>query len=169
MQRRSSRAPATDDAYLAITTIGGWVANAETKVGLLAAAITVLASAVAGQLDVLTGLLKSDVGLRTWAALCAFSLSSLALVACAGFLFAAVRPRLGPGDEPSRFSFPNLADADLDALADPESVATARKEAWLQARTLARIARAKYLWFARALVAAIVAGLAFVAWSALAP
>lgn len=159
----------TEDAYQAITTVGSWVTNAEAKVGLLTAAATVLAGAVVRQRDLVERLVTAPLDPRGIVGLVTLATCVIALIVCAWHLFKALRPHLDTGDEPSRFAFPDLAESDLDALADPTSAATARREAWVQARTLARIARAKYHSFARALVAAIVAGSALVFWLVLAP
>lgn len=168
VRRRRGAAEPVEDAYQAIATIGGWVTNAETKIGLLAAAATVLAGAVVRQQERVELLLRSPIGYRASAALLALAACVAALAVCAGHLFSALRPRL-QRSEFSRFAFPDLADADLQMLADPASVQAVRREAWVQARTLARIARAKYQSFMRALVAGIVAGATLVAWLIIAP
>lgn len=168
MRRRKAAPEPVEDAYQAITTIGGWVTNAETKIGLLAAAVTVLAGAVVRQQERVELLLRSPVGCRASAALVALASCVAALALCAGYLFSALRPHLHQS-EFSRFAFPDLADADLEMLADATSLQSARREAWVQARTLARIARAKYHSFTRALVAAIVAGTTYAAWLVIAP
>lgn len=168
MRRRNASTTVTDDAYQAITTIGGWVTNAEAKVGLLTAAVTVLAGAVVRQRDQVEQLLLATVDTRGLIGLIALGVCVVALVVCAWHLFRALQPHLDVGQEPSRFAFPDLAGAELEVLADPASVATARREAWVQAQTLARIARDKYRSFALALRAGIAAGIAFVGWLVLA-
>lgn len=168
MRRRDTPPAPVDDAYQAITTISGWVTNAETKIGLLAAAVTVLFGAVVRQQEHVEEVLAAPFGYRSAAALLLLAACVGALAVCGWHLITALRPHLDRS-EFSRFAFPDLADADLDRLANPDSVRAARREAWVQARTLAQIARAKYRSFTHALGAGIVAGFAFVGWLVLAP
>ncbi len=156
-----------EDVFLAITTIGPWVNNADTKIGLLVAALTVLTGGVVRQRPRVETLLDDGVHLRGGLALVALAVCVLAVIAAGAWLLRAVRPRL-TNQEPSRFAFPYLANADLAAVAEPDPVA-ARKEAWIQAQTLAEIVLAKYTCFSRALTAGLLAGAAFVAWLLLVP
>lgn len=89
------------------------------------------------------------------------------LVVAGAWLFTALRPRLD-NDKASRFAFPHLADADLDELADydPEEV---RREAWMQAQTLAKIGLGKYRRFNNALFCSLAAGLGFLGWLLVVP
>jgi hypothetical protein len=151
-----------DDAVTALTSIGPWVNNADTKIGLLAAAMTVLTGALVHQRPRVEQLIRASASARNDVALAFIALSAVSLVVSAGWLLHALRPRLH-NDKPSRFAFPHLAALDVDVLAlhDAEAV---RKEAWIQAKTLAEIVLAKYRCFSHALSCAVVAGAGFVAW-----
>jgi len=126
-----------EDVFLAITTIGPWINNADTKIGLLAAALTVLTGGALRQRPRVESLINDGVHLRGVIALATLALCSVAIVVAGAWLFRALRPRLTKR-EPSRFAFPHLAGADLATLADADPVA-ARREGWVQAQTLAEI------------------------------
>jgi hypothetical protein len=162
-----SATPPSDDAYLAITTVGPWVNNADTKIGLLATALTVLTAGVVRQRHTVETVIDTGVGWRAGIALCLLGVCVVALVIAGACLFKALKPRLTNAG-PSRFAFPHLADADLDELArhDPEAI---RREAWLQAKTLAGIVRDKYRCFSNALTWGVVSGIAFVGWLLVVP
>ncbi len=168
--RNAPPAPAqkgNEDVFLAITTIGPWINNADTKIGLLAAALTVLTGGALRQRPRVESLINDGVHLRGGIALATLALCSVAIVVAGVWLFRALRPRLTKR-EPSRFAFPNLADADLATLADADPAA-ARREGWVQAQTLAEIVLKKYACFTRALTAGMVAGAAFAVWLLLVP
>ncbi len=156
-----------EDAFLALSTIGPWVNNADTKIGLLATALTVLTCAAVRQRLRVEALLEEGVHLRGGLALTALVLCALAIVFADVCLFRALRPRL-TNSAPSRFAFPHLAIADLATLvgADPAAV---RAEAWIQAQTLSQIVNCKYKCFRTALSAGLLAGVAFVIWLVLVP
>jgi hypothetical protein len=99
---------------------------------------------------------------RSLVALAILTTGAMALAIAGVQVLRALRPRLAPG-APSRFSFPHLADADLDELlaGDANQI---RQEAWTQARTLARIARTKYRCLRRALTCAVGAGILYLLW-----
>jgi hypothetical protein len=168
---RSPQPPAlprgNEDAFLALSTIGPWVNNADTKIGLLATALTVLTCGAVRQRPRVEALVDGGVHLRGGLALAALVVCVIAVVVAGACLYRALRPRLTT-DDPSRFAFPHLATADLGTLADMDP-ATVRKEAWIQAQTLAQIVNAKYECFRSALRAGLVAGVAFVAWLVLVP
>ncbi len=160
-------AKGNEDAFLAISTIGPWVNNADTKIGFLATALTVLTTAVVRQRPRVEALIDGGVGARDAVALACLALCA-AMIALAGYwLFRALRPRLA-NPYPSRFAFPHLADADLKAFAEPDPTA-ARAEAWIQARTLSQIALNKYTYFSKSLGAGLGAGAAFVGWLLVVP
>lgn len=170
MPPRSPQPPApkgTEDAFLALSTIGPWVNNADTKIGLLATALTVLTCGAVRQRPRVEALVDAGVHLRGTLALAAFVVCVVAIVVAGSCLYRALRPRLTNGDA-SRFAFPHLATADLDTLVDMDSAAV-REEAWIQAQTLSQIVNAKYECFRSALGAGLVAGVAFVAWLVLVP
>jgi hypothetical protein len=162
MPPRNAAPPPHDDAFHAAITIGNWVNNADTKIGLLGAALTILTGAVVRQRSRVEALTRAPLHTREWAALALLSASVIALAVAAWYLYYAIRPRLS-SDKPSRFSFPYLAVADLATLvnADPVQV---RREAWIQAQALSRIVLAKYHYFSKALTFGLISGLTFVGW-----
>ncbi len=151
-----------EDAYLAVSTIGSLVNNADTKIGFLATALTVLTTGVVRQRPRVDALIDGGVGLRDVVALGCLAISATTIVLAGYWLFRALRPRLA-NPEPSRFAFPHLAGADLKTFAQPDPVA-GRAEAWIQAQTLSRIVLDKYTYFSKALGAGLGAGAAFVGW-----
>lgn len=156
-----------DDAFHAVTTVGAYVNNADTKIGLLAAALTLLAGGVVRQRPRVEALLDAGLHQRGVVALLALGGCAVLLLSAGGCLFRALRPRLGNGLS-SRFAFPHLAEADLDQLvaADPAEI---RKEAWIQAQALSKIVLAKYRCFSKALTCGLLAGMAFFLWLLLVP
>ncbi len=162
-----SAPPPHHDAFHAITTIGAWINNADTKTGLLAAALTVLTGGAVRQRPRVEVLLDAGPGSRGVVALVALGTCAVFLALAGVCLFRALRPRL-TNTQDSRFAFPYLADADLDRLIDDDPVAV-RAEAWVHAQTLSKIVRAKYGCLSSALTHGVVAGLAFVAWLLLVP
>lgn len=170
MPPRSPQPPApkgNEDAFLALSTIGSWVNNADTKIGLLATALTVLTCGAVRQRPRVAAIFDAGVHLRGGLALGALAVCVAAIVVAGSCLYRALRPRLTNG-APSRFAFPCLATADLVALRDVDPVAV-REEAWIQAKTLSQIVNAKYEGFRCALRAGLVAGVAFVGWLVLVP
>ncbi len=170
MPPRSPQLPApkgNEDAFLALSTIGPWVNNADTKIGLLATALTVLTSGVVRQRSRVEALFDEGFHIRGGLALAALVVCVVAIVVAAACLYRALKPRLTNGD-PSRFAFPHLATADVKTLADMDPAAV-REEAWTQVQTLSQIVNAKYECFRSALRAGLVAGVAFVAWIILVP
>jgi len=168
--RRSPQPPAqegNEDAFLALSAIGPWVNNADTKIGLLATALTVLTCGAVRQRPRVEAVFDAGVHLRGGVALAALVVCIVAIVAAGTCLYRALKPRLTNGD-PSRFAFPYLATTDLFTLVDADPGAV-RKEAWTQAQTLSQIVNAKYECFRNALRAALIAGIAFVAWLVLVP
>jgi hypothetical protein len=167
---RSPQPPApkgNEDAFLALSTIGPWVNNADTKIGLLATALTILTCGAVRQGARVEALVDAGFHIRGGLALAALVVCVVAIVVAASYLCRALRPRLTNG-APSRFAFPHLATADLGTLVDMDP-AGVRKEAWIQAQTLSQIVNAKYECFRSALGAGLVAGTAFVVWLVLIP
>lgn len=170
MPPRSPQPPApqgNEDAFLALSTIGPWVNNADTKIGLLATALTVLTCGAVRQRPRVEAMYDAAFHIRGVLALTALVVCVVAIVVAGSCLYRALRPRLTNGS-PSRFAFPHLATADLDKLADMDPAAV-RKEAWIQAQTLCQIVNAKYKCFRNALRAGLVAGVAFALWLVLVP
>lgn len=141
--------------------------NADAKIGLLAAALTLLAGGVVRQRRQVETLLQADMHPRAAIALVVFTVCVLTLAAAAFFLERALRPRL-TNDQQSRFSFPYLADVDINALMLSDATQV-RREAWVQAKTLAIIARAKYRCFSKALSFGLFSGVAFLTWLLVVP
>lgn len=156
-----------EDAYLAINTIGAWVNNADTKIGFLATALTVLTTGVVRQRPRVEAVIDGGVGQRDVFALGSVAVSATMIVLGGFWLFRALRPRLA-NPEPSRFAFPHLAGADLTAYVQPDPTA-GRAEAWVQAQTLSQIVLEKYTYFSKALGAGLGAGAAFVSWLLIVP
>lgn len=154
-----------EDVFLTLTTFGPWVNNADTKIGLLAAALTVLTGGAIRQRPRVEALLGAHVSVQGGLALASLAMCTVALIVAGIYLFRALRPRL-TNRAPSRFAFPHLADANLRLLVDVDAI---RTEGWIQAQTLARIVRDKYTCFGRALAAGTIAGSAFVGWLLLVP
>ncbi len=156
-----------DDALHAITTVGTWVNNADTKIGFLAGAMTALTLGVVKQRPRVEALWASDPGARGLVALALLSICAACLTLAGVWLFKALKPRLTNG-EASRFAFPHLAVARLDDLvaADPADI---RREAWVQAQTLSKIVLDKYQCFSTALTFGAVSGLSFVGWLLVVP
>lgn len=163
----SPPAKPNDDAFLALTANGTWVNNADTKIGFLATATTVLTVAVVRQRHRVETLLDAGLHARGVVALILLAVCVLCLGAAAFWLFEALRPRL-TNVETTRFAFPHLATAEVDDLMayDPQQV---RREAWLQAKTLATIACGKYRRFYNALRCGVGAGAAFLAFLLVVP
>lgn len=125
-----------EDAHHAIDYVSGWIRAADTKAGLLSAAIALILTGTFGQdspftSDTQTGL-ESLTRLLIWVGLL------LAVVSLAATITSRSRP--GPA---SRFAFPTLADDTWNRpIVDRGQVA---REAWAQAQALAAIARRKHL------------------------
>jgi hypothetical protein len=157
---------AADDALPAIAAISTWINNADTKIGLLGIVDTALIGAFVSQHDRARTVLD-HADRRGAIALVLLALGVVALVISILYLFRALQPRLS-SNQPSRFAFPWVAEADLADLmaADHEKI---RREAWIQAQTLSRIVRAKYAGLRRALPCAALAGVLLVGWLIVVP
>jgi len=156
-----------EDAFLALTTVGPWVNNADTKIGLLATALTILTTGVVRQRPRVETLLHRGVHPRGTLSLASLTVCTLMVMLAGYWLFRAFSPRL-ENPEPSRFAFPHLAEVDLATLVDADA-AVIRAEAWIQVRTLSRIVLRKYTFFKKALGAGFGAGVAFIGWLLLVP
>lgn len=106
-------------------------------------------------------------GVRDATALSLLGLGAIALAASVLYLLRALQPRLDH-QQPTRFAFPWVADANLaDLMAGNHQ--TIRREAWIEARALSRIVRAKYQNLRKALPCAAVAGALLITWLIVAP
>lgn len=150
-----------------MTSMAQWVTGADTKLGLLAAALTVLTGAILTQERDAWRELTSHPSSAQLVACGFLAVSLIALLLAVLQLVQGLRARV-PLGAPNRFSFPHVARmtvAELDVL-DP---ATARHDAWTQAHALANIARCKYQAFNRALARAAIAGISLAVWFVIPP
>lgn len=135
--------PASDlaDAHHAIGYAGMWINNADTKAGLLSAALAVVVAAATQQSRVIGDVLRPGGG-GEWAALVVLCLLGLAIVVGVVALGLVITPRTPPPAAPSRFGFPTLASHGWRHV--PATRAQAAEEAWGQAHVLSRIATRKF-------------------------
>jgi hypothetical protein len=160
--------PMADDAFQAIGIVSPWVNNADTKLGLLATATTILATAVLRERRDVDMVLHQSLQVRGGLALACYFACAIAITVAGLALFWGLIPRL-TNPQPSRFAFPHLAQLDdIDSLVNADPAAL-RTDAWLQAQTLAKIVRKKYRCVRVGLIAGTLAGVAFVGWLLVAP
>lgn len=128
------------DALAIISETGAWIRSADTKTGFGLTGLTVLLAAEASQAGTLQILWEapSAAPAAKW-----FLAASLVFLAVAYCLFVGVLLPRTQTTEPNRFSWPWLCRASDEELEAIDSRA-ARREAWLQARTLATIASTKF-------------------------
>jgi hypothetical protein len=129
------------DAFQMIGSTGAWINNADTKAGLLAAAVAVLVAALAQQMSVLAEVLRPH-GPTAWIALSLLSLLVMDMCTAVLALGFVIRPRTQLPETHSRFSFPTIADPAWKY--HPANRTEVAAEAWSQARVLARIATVKF-------------------------
>ncbi|MFD9741386.1 Pycsar system effector family protein [Umezawaea sp. NPDC059074] len=153
------------EAHFAITQFSGWVANADTKAGLLATATIVLGGTLAGQRAEIRASFTPTTW-HEWVRAVVMALTLVAVPAAVLALTAALRPRVLDGSR-SRYSWPSVAATPVRDL--PRSKRSAADEAWLAAHDLAVIARQKFRWLRIALLAWVVGALGLFAWFLLAP
>ena len=128
------------DALTVISETGLWIRSADTKTGFGLTGLTVLLAAQASQAKTIQVLWKdtSAATLADW-----FLAISVLLLTAAYLLFVGVLTPRTQTTAPNRFSWPWVARATEDDLEGLSGVAV-RREAWLQARTLALIAATKF-------------------------
>lgn len=138
-----------DDVRLTLEQSGEWIRAADAKTGLLGAALAVLVAAITAKFDRAHVAHWSDFpGDAIKAGLLAVTLFSL--VKSAYNMKNVLIPRTQPGSERTRYSWPWVESASIEELVQlPHS--TSRREAWVQAKTLAAIAKAKHSNFKIAL------------------
>ena len=129
------------DARFAITHVATSITNADAKAGLLAAALSFTVAAVSGQRAEIAKLIRAHSVVDGFALL-AMALAVLAFTISAVHILHAIQPRVDSAAS-TRFGWPSLADADVDELAAVPPAAAGR-EAWLHAKQLSLIARAKF-------------------------
>jgi hypothetical protein len=143
-KHRIDEGPCADglaDALQMITNTGTWINNADTKAGLLAAAVAVLVAALAQQTSVLTQVLHAH-SRHVWVAFSILVGLVVDLCTSVAALGLALRPRTPHPQTPSRFSFPTIASPAWTRW--PEDRDQVAAEAWTQAHLLARIAVGKF-------------------------
>jgi hypothetical protein len=130
------------DARFAIDQFARWIANADTKAGLLAAAMVILASALGQQGAPLSHRLPPG-SFGGWVSLCGLVVSAGAVVASTTFLVRAVAPSVEASEGFSRYSLVSVADASVADLVRANSDLD-RDQGWGTATLLARIALRKF-------------------------
>lgn len=151
-----------EDVRFTLEQTGEWIRAADAKAGLLSAALAVLVAAITAKFDRAHVVNWADFpGDAIKAGLLAATL--LSLVKSAYNLKGVLIPRTQPGSEPTRYSWPWVESASLEEIVKiPTS--SSRREAWVQAKTLATIAKDKHRNFTTALRwSAITAG-SFLLW-----
>ncbi|HVW27936.1 MAG TPA: Pycsar system effector family protein [Polyangiaceae bacterium] len=156
------------DALAAVTLIAPMVNNADTKIGILGAAATVLIGAEVRDRSHVAKVIHHAASGRGTVALALLAVSGVALAVTMTCLLNALMPRL-PNVDFSRFAFPCLAERTVEELRQLEGGDVIRTEAWIEAHMLSRILVRKYESFRGALLAATAAGLTFGGWLVVAP
>ncbi|MFJ3940063.1 hypothetical protein [Streptomyces parvus] len=133
----------------ALEQTGEWIRAADAKTGLLGAALAVLVAAITAKFDRAHVANWSEFpGDAIKAGLLAVTLISL--VKSAYNMKSVLAPRTQPGSEATRYSWPWVESTSIEGLVQlPPS--TSRREAWVQAKTLAIIAKEKHRNFTVAL------------------
>lgn len=151
-----------EDVRFILEQTGEWIRAADAKAGLLGAALAVLVSAITVKFD------RAHV--ENWSNFPGDAIKAgllvatmLALVKSAYHLKGVLLPRTQPGSESTRYSWPWVESSTADRLMQL-SPSTSRREGWIQAKTLAIIAKEKHQNFTAALRwSAITTGL-FLLW-----
>ncbi len=159
--------PADDlaDAHKALGYFGTWINSADTKAGLLSAALAVVIAAVTQQRGAVADVVRPANG-GELAALCLLGLLGAFVIVALVALARAITPRTQPSDIPSRFGFPTVAFHGWKHL--PATRAQAAEEAWSQAHALAGIAATKNRAVRMASVAVFTTLPLYVSWSVVA-
>lgn len=152
------------DARFAIDQFGRWIANADTKASLLAAALLIMVGALGEQGRAVVHRLP-PVSVADWGSLLALAVATGTAVASIGFLVRTVTPRIQRTDRFSRYSFDSVADAQLQDLVQADTEAD-REHGWLTASVLASIARRKFRNLQRAFAWSALSALAFLVLAA---
>lgn len=151
------------DAFLVLAQTAEWIRSADTKTSFALAALTLLLNAVAGDAH-----LVSDL----WSGVPAPDRVVLAVsIGALMISFAAAASVLMPRTSvvtPNRFSWPWLAKA-TDGETLKMMRTSAVKEAWLQARGLAVVARRKYFWLRLVMLAGSTSAVSYLAWKVFFP
>jgi hypothetical protein len=152
-----------EDVRLVIEQTGEWIRNADTKTGLLATAVSVLVAAGASKMQhtEITTWSHSATGILALAAGGAFL---FAVAIAASHMLAVLLPRTTVATDPSRFSWPWISGRSQIEIDSQVASVTARREAWIQAKTLADIAKVKHHYFKRAVAWSAVSAGFFLTW-----
>src|SRR5713101_321252 len=133
---------AGSDVEFVLAQTADWIRNADTKTGLLLAALTVLLAAISSQAHRLRHLWAGH-GRIGWV-LMALAASVVLLGMAFALLVAVLIPRTKTPI--TRYSWPWIASVPLTEL-ERLSADSARSEAWMQAKTMSEIALHKYRYF----------------------
>jgi Pycsar effector protein len=147
------------DARFFIDHFTRWIANADTKAGMLAAAQIIMAGALGDQGRTVVHRLPPGSPAE-WAALVALLVATAGVALSIGFLIRTVRPRIEAAGGFSRYSFASVADAAIADLVRVDRGAD-REQGWRTAAILAAIARRKFRDLQRAFGWWAFAGVAF--------
>jgi hypothetical protein len=141
-----------------------WITNADTKAGLLAAALAILTGWVAQRMGTVVHRLPPG-SLVEWIVLLGLLTSAAAIVLSTAFLVCAVIPRVHEPRLFSRYSWPSVAGASVADLVLTER-RSEREESWQTAHILASIARRKFrhvrrafLWWTLGTLSFLLAGM----------
>lgn len=150
------------DAHHAIGYAGTWINNADTKAGLLAAALAVVVAGATQQAEAIGDALRPANGGEAVALVLLGMLGATVATATVGLGLATI-PRTPPPQAPSRFDFPTLTSHGWRHV--PATRAQAAAEAWGQAQVLSRIAARKYAMLRVAMTAVFGSLPLYAAWS----
>lgn len=129
------------DAHFAIGYASGWVTNADTKAGLLSAAIALILGASGQQISKIHLIMALRNG-AAWTALALLVAMGICVVTAIGALASVLIPRTTPPRRPSRFGYPTLSSPAWKHT--PASRVEAAEEAWDQAGVISGIASTKF-------------------------
>lgn len=150
------------DALHAIGTMTTWVTHADTKAGLLAAAVAVVLAAMAQDREMIGDVARSAGTAEIVSAVVLVGIGIAVIVAVIA-LGTAVTPRHRTDSSPARFGLPTLADPGWTRTRAAR--ADVADEAWVQAVALAQIASRKFSQVRVASIAVTVALLLLGAWT----
>lgn len=143
-----------------------WIANADTKAGLLATATTVLGGLLAGQRVAIQAAFHPRTPWQ-WVALLAVCVSIASILLCVLALVVVLRPRVQkPGY--SRYSWPSVARTPLPRLVSA-SRSRAKLEGWRTAKAMAAIAARKFFWLRVAVLSWAVSAVSQFLWTVIRP
>lgn len=159
-RRRVARSCDSGDARFVIDHFTRWIANADTKAGMLAAALIITADALGEQGRIVANRLPPRSPAE-WVAVLALLVCTCGIVASVAFLLRTVTPRVEMSVRFSRYSFASVADAPIADLVRMDR-GSDREQGWRTATILASIARRKFRNLQRAFAWWMFAGLAFI-------